>query len=130
MFHFGSIVILADALLCKPSINYIDVAGEAHIGDPVGEIPKRRRRSAEGPEDASCSITNSGKASAGSRLLVFSAHPQDQRKSYRPHDDRKDQEEMGLFRISWHGHGLKWRIRTGVLLQIVHVRISTDYTTA
>jgi hypothetical protein len=37
---------------------------------------------------------------------------------------------MGLLRISWHGYGLKWRVRTDVLLQIVHVRISTDYTTA
>lgn len=37
---------------------------------------------------------------------------------------------MSVFRIWRQGHRLKWQIRTGVLLQIVHVRISTDYTTA
>jgi hypothetical protein len=37
---------------------------------------------------------------------------------------------MSILRISWHGHRLKRRVRTDVLLQGVHVRISTDYTTA
>ncbi len=36
---------------------------------------------------------------------------------------------MGLPCIRRHRHRFKGRIRTGVLLQIVHVRISTDYTT-
>jgi hypothetical protein len=74
--------------------------------------------------------STSGKLQPGAGLLVFLAHPQDHPKSHRPQDDENDQEEMGLPGILRHWDGFKRRIRTRVLLQIVHVRISTDYTTA
>jgi hypothetical protein len=62
-------------------------------------------------------------------LLASPAHPQEQRKSHHPRNNHNDEDEMGLPCIRGHWYRFKRRVRTDVLLQGVHVRISTDYTT-